>query len=124
MNNIKRGIKDIIEDLKLSYPSLAYGNDNFKQLSSIVEQGPAFYPGQRVLFRIVASTPAGPIAAWKEFTIVGVHMIGGNNAVEWLYSLSTDPPGPCHYGRTQFTGIPENQLYTEIPGIEEQDESA
>ena len=92
-------------------------NDAYIWLKGAAESGPAFWPGQGVYFEIDAIAATGQrLTQWVHFYITGCRMDSDTDGRLWTYSISYDPPGAYHYGKTHYTDVKDSRLRLTKPG--------
>ena len=85
-------------------------NVAWQWLEDATKCGPQFWPGQGVWFKVDAEAAGVKLSQWMHFYVVGCRMSSDTERRLWLYDLSYDPPGPSHYGTTQFTNVEAEKL--------------
>ena len=92
-------------------------NDAWIWLCGASERGPEFWPGQGVWCEVSAQAAGTTLKAWKHFYIVGCSMDSDTERRYFTYALSSDPPGPWHYGEVHLRGIRGDALRLADPSI-------
>lgn len=90
-------------------------NDAWVWLRRAAEVGPEFWPGQGVWCEVSAKVAGQTIKQWRHFYIVGCSMESDTERRYFTYSLSSDPPGPWHYGEVHLRGVNGNSLRLDDP---------
>ena len=91
-------------------------NTGWRWLRDKVESGPRYALGQWVHYCVQAEVSGVKISQWLRLCVVGIGMSSDTERQTYAYSLSTDPPQPCHYGSgVQFGGVAEKELHLAVP---------
>jgi hypothetical protein len=85
-------------------------NVAWQWLTKAVQEGPRFFPGQTVYYRVVAEVHGEKFERQSQFTIVGCQMKTGiTGPREWLYTIAKTPPSAWHNG-SEFIAAMQHEI--------------
>lgn len=106
-------LKSALEHLEATYP---FPDDPAWQwLKSMLQEGPTFYPGQAVYYRVTAEMYGVRLEKWEKFYISSCRPVGTSERREWQYTLvDALPAAYSHGGKVSIPNVCERDLRVEM----------